>query len=257
VHGRIHRFVWIPLDPPAVSVSIHFSTCHSDRCQKEEFALKRNLFIGVSVLLVVGFFAGTSAYRAWRVSELGFIAEANAEMFVRPHSPTLGADDAKVYLVKFTDPACETCANFSKFTKDALAAFPGRLKLVIRYAPFHMGAGGAVRILEAAKRQGKFWETLDLLYRHQDVWTKNHQVLVHEIWPLLPELGMDLERLRVDMNDPEITAIIEQDKADAAALGVRKTPGFFVNGKPLETFGQRPLADLIKAEIRSNYPEPE
>jgi len=217
--------------------------------------LKRNVFIGVCLVLIVGFYAAATAYRAWRVSELGFMAESNASLFIRPHSPTLGDDGARVFLVKFTDPACETCASFSKFTKDALAAFPGRIKLVIRYAPFHMGAEGAVRILEAAKKQGKFWETLDLLYQNQSTWTRHHQVLVHEIWPLLPELGLDLERLRQDMSSPEITAIIEQDKADAEELGVRKTPGFFVNGKPLEHFGAHPLAELIKAEIRANYPE--
>ena len=64
-----------------------------------------------------------------------------------------------------------------------------------------------------------------------------------------------MARVRADMRDPRISAIIEQDLADAEALGVRKTPGFFVNGKPLETFGQRPLAQLIKAEIRAKYPK--
>ena len=72
---------------------------------------------------------------------------------------------------------------------------------------------------------------------------------------LRAEVGLDVERVKVDMRDPGITAVIEQDLADAKALGVRKTPGFFVNGKPLEPFGARPLADLIKAEIRAHYPE--
>ena len=76
-----------------------------------------------------------------------------------------------------------------------------------------------------------------------------------QIWQLLPEVGLDVERVKVDMRDPRIAAIIEQDLADAEALGVRKTPGFFVNGKPLEPFGARPLAELIKAEIREKYPE--
>ena len=36
---------------------------------------------------------------------------------------------------------------------------------------------------------------------------------------------------------------------------MRKTPGFFVNGKRLEPFGSRPLVELIKAEIQDKYPE--
>ena len=112
-----------------------------------------------------------------------------------------------------------------------------------------------VRILEAARKQGKFWETLELLYQKQTTWTHHHRVLPDEVWKLLPEAGLDVERIRADINDPQIAAIIEQDLADAEALGVRKTPGFFVNGKPLEPFGAHPLAALIKAEIREQYPD--
>jgi hypothetical protein len=36
---------------------------------------------------------------------------------------------------------------------------------------------------------------------------------------------------------------------------VRKTPGFFVNGKPLEPFGERQLAALVEAEVRAQYPD--
>ena len=217
--------------------------------------MKRVLFAGSCLVLVVGFFLGASYYKSWRAAELGFMAQERASTFIRPHSPTLGSDDAKVYLVKFTDPACETCASFSKYTKQVMDAFPGRIKFVIRYAPFHVGADSAVRILEAARMQGKFWETLELLYRRQNTWTRHHRVLLDEIWPLLPEVGLDVDRVRTDMMDPRIAAIIEQDLADAEELGVRKTPAYFVNGKPLEPFGARPLADLIKAEIRAMYPE--
>ena len=217
--------------------------------------MKRILFAAASLVLIAGFFLGASYYKTWRAAELGFMDQEHASIFVRPHSPTLGSDDAKVYLVKFTDPACETCASFSPFVKQAMDASPGQIKFVIRYAPFHEGADEVVRILEAANRQGKFWETLELLYRRQATWTRHHRVLLGEVWPLLPEVGLDVERVKVDMRDPRITAIIEQDLADAEVLGVRKTPGFFVNGKPLEPFGSRPLMELIKAEIREKYPE--
>ncbi len=217
--------------------------------------MKGILVAGTCLVLVVGFFVGGSYYKTWRATELGFMAQEDASTFVRPHSPTMGSDDAKVYIVKFTDPACETCASFSKYPKQALKAFPGRIKLVIRYAPFHAGADDAVRILEAARLQGKFWETQELLYRTQGTWTRHHRVQLDKIWGLLPEVGLDVDRVRVDMRDQRITAIIEQDLADAKTLGVRKTPGFFVNGKPLEPFGPRPLAELIKAEVREQYPE--
>ena len=217
--------------------------------------MKRTVFIAAAVALVAAFFVGSHFYKSGRAEKLGFMAEDNAETFVRPYSPTLGSEEAKVYLVKFSDPACETCAAFSPYGKQALEAFPGKIKFVLRYAPFHKGSEDVVRILEAARRQDKFWETLELLYKRQKDWTQNHRVIISRVWPLLPEVGLDVERVRADMNDPEITKIVEQDLADARALGVRRTPGFFVNGKPLEPFGARPLVELIRSELRIQYPE--
>ena len=48
---------------------------------------------------------------------------------------------------------------------------------------------------------------------------------------------------------PEITATIERDAADAKTVGVKGTPTFFVNGKPLTNFGAQQLYDLIWSEI--------
>tara|TARA_B100000886_G_scaffold319338_1_gene260018 strand:+ start:979 stop:1632 length:654 start_codon:yes stop_codon:yes gene_type:complete len=217
--------------------------------------MKRTVFIATAVALIAAFFVGSHVYKSWRVEKLGFMAQDNAETFVRPYSPTLGSDDAKVYLVKFSDPACETCAAFSPYGKQALEAYPGKIKFVMRHAPFHKGSERVVHILEAAKKQDKFWETLELLYKRQSDWTQNHRVIISRVWPLLTEVGLDVERVRADMNDPEIAKIVQQDLADARALGVRRTPGFFVNGKPLEPFGARPLVELIRSELRIQYPE--
>lgn len=218
--------------------------------------MKRKIVFGISALvLVAGFVLASRFYRSQRARELGFMAQENASTFVRPHAPTLGGADARVYVVEFTDPACETCAAFSHFVKQGMAAYPGRIKLVIRYAPFHEGASEAVKILVAARKRDQFWETLDVLYASQEQWTQHHQVMVDRIWPLLERAGLDVRAIRAGMNDPEIDRIIEQDLADAQALGVRKTPGFFVNGKPLEPFGADELKALIESELRAQYPE--
>ncbi len=50
-----------------------------------------------------------------------------------------------------------------------------------------------------------------------------------------------------------IEKIIAQDLADAKALNVRKTPGFFVNGKPLVSFGREQLYQLVQSEIKAQY----
>ncbi|MBZ0114555.1 MAG: DsbA family protein [Thermoanaerobaculia bacterium] len=178
------------------------------------------------------------------------MAKEDASVFVRDHSPTLGSDDAKVYLVEFLDPACEACAAFSPFVKELMAEHPGKIKLVIRYAPFHDGADEVVKILEAARKQGKYWETLDVMFKSQALWASHHEPRPDKLWQYLPMTGLDLAQLRKDMVDPAIAALIVQDMADVEALGVRKTPGFFVNGKPLQTFGYQQLKALVEEEIR-------
>jgi len=212
--------------------------------------MRIKIFASAALLLIAVFVGGTAYYRKQRA---GFMAQANAATFVRGHSPVLGDAGAKVYLVKFTDPACETCAAFSDIVKEIMAANPGKIKLVIRYAPFHEGADVAARILQAAKLQGKFWETLDLLYASQGYWTQHHHVSVDLLWKVLPRAGLDVERIRRDMNGAAVTEALAQDLADAKTLGVQKTPGFFVNGKPLEIFGARELQLLIERELGASY----
>jgi predicted DsbA family dithiol-disulfide isomerase len=219
--------------------------------------MKRLAVAAVLVALAGGFWFAASQVRERRAAELGFLAREDAATFVRPHSPSTGAAEARVHVVEFTDPACETCAAFSPIVDRLLAAYPGRVRLVVRYAPFHAGAEEAAKILAAAHLQGRFWETLHLLYATQHLWTSHHQVIPERIWALLAQsaasTGLDLERLRRDVADPRVAEAVRQDLADAATLGVRKTPGFLVNGRPLEPFGAQPLAALIAEEVGKAY----
>jgi protein-disulfide isomerase len=216
--------------------------------------MKTYVIFGLSVLvLIIAFVAGSTYYKGRQTQKYGFMAQENAELFVRNHSQTLGSEDAKVFLIEFMDPACETCAAFSPFIKQMMAANPGKIKLVLRYAPFHDGADYFVKILEAAKKQGKYWETLDVMYKSQPYWASHSNPQPQRIWQFLPQAGVNVEQIRRDMNDPVIAKMIDQDLADAKALGVRKTPGFFANGKPLQNFGYQQLQQLILSELRATY----
>jgi len=218
--------------------------------------MKRNAVFGISALALVALFLVASVlYRSQRAKDLESTAQQNASTLIRPHSPVLGDAAAKVSIVEFTDPACETCAAFADFVKERMVAYPGKIRLVVRYTPLHEGAADVVRILAAAKKIDKFWPALDILYASQAQWTQHHQVMVDRVWPLLERGGLDVGAIRAGMDDPEIDRIIEQDLADARVLDVRKTPGFFVNGKPLEPFGAEELSKLIESELRVNYPE--
>ena len=217
--------------------------------------MKTHIIFGLTVLvLIIAFMFGSSYYKGKQAEKIGFMAQENASIFIRDHSQIVGSDDAKVYLIEFMDPACETCAAFSPIIKQIMDANPGKIKHVIRYAPFHHGADNFVKILEAAKKQGKYWETLDVMYKSQRYWASHSNPQPQKIWQFIPQAGVNVEQIRRDMNDPAIAKLIDQDLADAKTLNVRKTPGFFVNGKPLQTFGSRQLLQLVQDELLANYP---
>lgn len=214
------------------------------------------ILIGATcVILALTFVIGSNYYKEQQSTKYGFMAEKNAELFIRDHSQTLGSDDAKVYLVEFMDPACETCAVFAPFIKKIMNANPGKIKLVLRYAPFHDGADNFVKILEAARIQGKYWETLDVMFKTQNIWASHGNWQPERLWDILPRAGVDIRQIKKDMHSPAIAKIIEQDMADVKTLNVQKTPGYFVNGKPLQTFGYKQLYQLIQSELDAKYPK--
>jgi len=165
----------------------------------------------------------------------------------------LGPADAKVEIVEFFDPACETCRRFYPFVKEMLAAHPERIRLVMRYAPFHQNADYVVTLLEAARKQDKFWETLEALLAVQDDWVEHHAVQPERVWAHVEGMDLNLEQLQHDMQSPEIARLIAQDLEDARTLNVTKTPEFFVNGKPMPTFGYEPLKQLVDEALASEY----
>lgn len=221
--------------------------------EKHKTMKKQNIVLISMICLIIAFVFGSYLYKSQQAKKLDFMARENASTFVRDYSLTLGSDDAKVYIVEFFDPACETCRDFYPIVKNLISYNAGKVKLIVRYAPFHAGSDYFVKILEAARKQGKYWETLEVMYKNQPYWASHHNPQPELIWQFLPEAGVNIEQIKIDINDPEIAKHIEQDLADVKTLNVRQTPEFFVNGKPLPSFGANQLKELVEAEIQANY----
>jgi len=205
--------------------------------------------IAAAVLLII-FAVATAVYMDQKG---GQVSGNMASHLVRDYSPTTGHSDAKVTIVEFFDPACETCRVFHPFVKQLMAAYPGKIKLVLRYTPLHQGSDQVVALLEAARLQNKFWETLEAAYNSQSIWVSNHSAQVDRVWMQLGGVGLDLQKAQADMHSQMVVDRIKQDIADARQLQVTKTPGFFVNGKPLVRFGYEQLKQLVEAEVRRFY----
>jgi protein-disulfide isomerase len=214
---------------------------------------KKAAFIVSAIVLLAVFVLGTLVYNRDKLDKGAKAAEQNLAFLVRGHSPGLGPAEAKVHVVEFFDPACGTCREFYPMVKDLMKANGDKVRLSLRYAPFHAGSDNVVRILEAARKQDKYWQTLEAVLASQAYWAPNHKAELQFVWPQLGKLGLDLERIKRDMYAPEIDRIIAQDLDDAKALGVTMTPEFFVNGRPLPEFGYEQLQKLVNNAVAKAY----
>jgi len=213
----------------------------------------KSLVILYAVGAFVALLIGAAAYFARPAEQAAAARAPDPAALVRFHSPSLGDPGAKVHIVEFLDPACETCRAFYPYVKEFMHANPGRVRVSIRYAPFHPGSEDVVRLLEAAKRQGKYWETLEALLAAQSQWTIQHRARLDLAWTVVRGLGLDMEQLNRDMEAPDITRVIQQDIQDAVNLNVTKTPEFFVNGRPMPSFGYEQLRTLVERALREQY----
>jgi protein-disulfide isomerase len=214
---------------------------------------RKILAVIVAVVLGLAVFAGAFLYMIQKTQGPAPAVERVQSGLVQMYSPTVGNPEAKVHIVEFLDPACETCATFYPHVKQAMAANPDKVRLTVRLVPFHNGSDEVLKLLWAARKQGKFWQALEAMLANQAVWTRNHTVLKESIWKPLEAVGLDMAQMKVDMNSPEIGRQIEQDLKDAKMLKVTQTPEYFVNGRPLPDFGLQQLQQLIRAELQAAY----
>ncbi len=178
-------------------------------------------------------------------------AAAQWNAYVRRHSPVIGPVNAPVTIVEFFDPSCEACRAFYPIVKQIMAQYPNDVRLVLRYTPLHQGSDEAVRILETARRQNVFETVLEALLAQQPQWAVHGSPQLDRAWTIAAGAGLDVTQARSGMMAPAITAVLTQDIADATSLGISGTPTFFVNERPLPSFGPQQLYDLVRAEVEA------
>jgi len=216
--------------------------------------MKRNILVlVVATVMVGGFVIAMLALEGRDRSKAQSTADLNSSRLVREYSPMAGNKDARVTIVEFFDPACGTCRAFHPIVKGILRDNPGKVNLVVRYLPLHPGSADVVKILEAARLQGKFWEALEAAYATQGKWAINHQANPDLFWRSISSVGLDPEQVSKDFQSVAVSQNVRQDTEDGRALGVDKTPGFFVNGRPLVEFGQMQLLQLVNEALEREY----
>jgi len=208
------------------------------------------IITGVVGLLAVVFVISAVAYRAMKQKDSAASDSIPMSRLVPEDSWTLGPSMARVTLVEFMDPECESCAAFHSVVKKVLADYPQSLRLVIRYMPFHGNSEYAAKALEAAGAQGKYWEAMEALFTRLPEWGSHHHPRPELIPEIIQTTGVDMKRFEAELNNPDFIAKITRDREAGVQLGVRATPTFFVNGKMLQRLSYDDLVAAVEQELQ-------
>ncbi len=209
------------------------------------------LLIGFTVALVVAFAGGAYLYKKRESDKNAELAQKHAEALQRSYSPSEGPENAPVTIVEFLDPECEACRAFYPAVKKVMAQFDGKVRLVVRHLPFHKNSAYAIRMLYGAQKQGKYWETLEVMFENQPKWADHHTPKPELLMGYMQSIGLDIERLKTSMEDSEAESRVRQDHDDGIKLGVDRTPSFFVDGKKVEQLGYDQLLAAVAAAVTS------
>lgn len=161
-----------------------------------------------------------------------------------------GSKDAPVTMVVFGDYQCPYCATFSEEQQPRLVreyVAEGELRLAWRDYPYRgEDSKRAAVAARAASHQDAFWEYNEALYADTTAWSGGS---TGDFVRIAADLGLDTERFRADMDDPQVRGAVEDDEEFALSLGVPGTPAFLINGEAF--FGAQPYTEFeerIEAE---------
>lgn len=139
-----------------------------------------------------------------------------------PSTIIAGNPNGDVTLVEFFDYRCSYCRRVAPAVMTLVEQDPG-VRFAMKEFPI-LGEESvyAARAALAADRQNMYWEMHTALIDFRGNY--NEQT----IRALANDLGMNADKLIVDMGGPDITAIIEQNYQLAQQLGINGTPAFIV-----------------------------
>jgi protein-disulfide isomerase len=169
------------------------------------------------------------------------IAVRSDEILNDPETPIGGNPEGDVSLVEFFDYNCPYCRRVAPTLADIEKHDP-KLRLVYKEWPI-LGPNSefAARAALASRRQGKYVEF------HKALMLASGLINESKVLEVATNVGLDIGRLKQDMEAPEIKAAIERNKKLAQALRITGTPTFVVGDKMLRGAAD---ADVLRGYIR-------
>jgi protein-disulfide isomerase len=149
--------------------------------------------------------------------------------------------EGDVVVVEFMDYNCPFCRKAYSVLND----LSKETDIEVRFIEFPvLGPMSTVasQAALAAEKQGKYVEFHDAMMQISDR-INNEQ----KVFDIAEEVGLDLDQLKNDMQDPEINAMIDENLQLADALGVQGTPAFFVGDTSIPGAPENLRDELITA----------
>jgi len=145
-----------------------------------------------------------------------------ADVFQDPASPVSGNPNGEVTLVEFFDYNCPYCRGMASSITKAEAADPW-LRIVYKEFPI-LGPGSefAAKAALAANKQGKY------VAFHRAVYQLRGPVDEAKVLEVAGNVGLDIQRMKADMQDAAIQGALEKNVKLAKTLRITGTPGFVV-----------------------------
>lgn len=149
------------------------------------------------------------------------------EVFRDPNSPIGGNPKGDATLVEFFDYNCPYCHQMASVMIEAEKADPG-LRVVYKEFPI-LGPNSlfAAKAALAADRQGKY------VAFHRALYQVRGPVDESKVLEVAKTVGLDVSRLKTDMQDPKISAQLDKNIELARVLNINGTPGFVIGEKVL------------------------
>lgn len=165
----------------------------------------------------------------------GAAAREDAPLKVTTADWVKGNPKAAVVVVEYLDFECEVCGAYYPAIKQLAGEFKEQVAFVVKYFPMpgHKNGLAAALAVEAAGRQGKFWEMHDTLFENQEAWGEKPAPTPQIFEEYARKLGLNMDQFKRDVASPAVKERVERDRATGQRLGVQGTPTFFLNGEKI------------------------
>lgn len=147
-----------------------------------------------------------------------------------------GNRDAAVTLVEYLDFECEACGAYYPVVKRLSEEFGNDVRFVVRYFPLpgHKNSMTSALAVEAAGRQGKYWEMHNIVFENQRDWGEKQLPDPKIFENFARQLGLNMDQYSKDITSQEVKDRIERDRNSGQKLNLQGTPSFFLNGEKIE-----------------------